>query len=154
MLPGQQPIPVGEPFYISGGGGGGGRGVRGLDGAPGPAGAPGPTPIAPIQTTDATPTTIFTVALDDPSTAIYQVWINARKTDGSKRARFIRTISAHREGGGVIVESPQADYTNANNPVGMAVTFVGVGNNLEVQVTGLAGETFDWNGGVTQVTLP
>jgi len=96
-----------------------------------------------VQTTDATETVMHSIALPDPSTYLVRANCEARKSDGTKREGFIKTVLAYRSGGAAAIEgSIVNDFSQSGTSY--AMTYAVSGNDLQVKVTGAASETVDF----------
>jgi len=99
-----------------------------------------------VSTTDATPTTIFTLAVIDQTSNYATVKIQMRQDTGVNRAAFERKFLYYREGGGAVV-GPKVHYIFTDKTLGgYNVTISPSGNNILVQVVGLAGQNLYWTG--------
>lgn len=96
-----------------------------------------------IQTTDATQTVAGTITLNDPSTHIVMLTCEGRKSDGTKREGFRKSVLAYRSGGTATIEG---NIVNMFTQPGTSydITFGVSGNDLQFLVTGAASETVDW----------
>lgn len=101
--------------------------------------------LVSVQTTDATPTTLDTVALVT-NTVATAFWILSYKRDDSTEGGGGTVIaSARRAGaGGILIGTPNVIF-NEDSAGTPSVTAVVVGNNLLLQVTGEAAKTLDWD---------
>lgn len=97
-------------------------------------------------TADATVTTIATIPLADNT--VYRVAAESvlRDTAGTHRGIIGATACAYRQGAGsaILQGSAQALHTAVVSDAGLALTFAVSGNDLLVQVAGLAATTIDW----------
>lgn len=94
------------------------------------------------QTTDATPTALATVTLDDTHVYWFEAKVIARKNDGSARAFYIRSTMAYREGGGATLGTVASLVTDESSDYD--ATFVVSGNDVILQVTGANSSTINW----------
>lgn len=97
-----------------------------------------------LTTTDAVPTTIETVPINPDEAALLTVnVIAAQDTYASSMGGVLYAVVRNVGGGAVVCGAPQGffmdDTAGAPN-----VTFLAVGGNIEVQVTGVAGTTINW----------
>jgi hypothetical protein len=106
--------------------------------------ADGGTDDAEIATTDATLTTIETVALVDNTAYFFEVHGIARQTAaGPDNAAFVRRGVFYREGGGAVqVGSDDTPFSEGNS--NFQLTFAVSGNNVLVQVQGVAATNISW----------
>ncbi|MEM3097446.1 MAG: hypothetical protein QXU32_01835 [Nitrososphaerales archaeon] len=95
-------------------------------------------------TTNNTLTILLSEVVNDGDVCVYRAVVNARKSDGTQRATYIRTAAVYREGT-VAVGTVEADYTNESD-TDYDVTFVASGNSIALQVTGKNGVTVEWHG--------
>ena len=107
-----------------------------------------------VNTTDATPTTLFTLALDDNTFYLIEVWIVGRRTGGGGAAGdgyvAIFLDAYERNGGGAPARvggaaAPVADIERIT-PIfaGSSATTTVSSNNFIGQVTGVAGVKMTW----------
>lgn len=98
-----------------------------------------------VQTTDATLTTIATLAIPDDTVAEVLVTVVARRTDAAQRGAFIRQATVFREAAGAATLSGQVTTTRTRPPgTPLKVELNVSGNNLLVQVQGEALKTINW----------
>ena len=101
-----------------------------------------------VSTTDATPTTIFTLAVTDQTSNYATVKIQMRQDTGANRAAFERKFMYYREGGGATLSS-KVHFTFTDKTFGgYNVTISPSGNNILVQVVGAIGHNLYWTGTV------
>ncbi len=102
--------------------------------------------IQGIQTTDATLTTIATVAITDETTNIIHVDIIGITDDGSDRATYERTQSVYRTAAGVAtLVGGYTDNHTAESDVSWGSPSISVsGNDMLIEVTGKVGTTINW----------
>ena len=99
--------------------------------------------VPDAQTTDATETTIHTIILPDPATYLIKTTCEARKTDGTKREAYEKTVLVYRSGAGAVIEgSIVVGFSQAGGTY--SFTYGVSGNDLQIKVTGVAAETVDW----------
>ncbi len=135
-----------------------GTGTQGNQGNQGPSGAGGgglwQNPQENTLTTaDATPTTILSEAIVAGEVATFRVIVDARYNDGSQHASFVRTIRVNREGGGAVLGIENADYTD-DSSAALLAGFNVSGNNLIVEVTGVAATNITWKARMARIALP
>jgi hypothetical protein len=106
-------------------------------------GLQGVTKAPPTTTVDATATTVTTIPLADNSVYEIIAEASARRTDVADRAGMIRIGLFYRAGAGAVQQgSTNTPFSEGNsNP---NVTFAVSGNNVLVQVTGVAAQTWNW----------
>jgi hypothetical protein len=104
-------------------------------------------------TVDATPTVILSETLASPSVATFRVVVDARYNDGSQHASFVKTVRVHNEGGGAVLGVESSDYTD-DSSFALFATFIAAGNDIQVQVTGVAATTITWKARMGRVILP
>ena len=100
---------------------------------------------AEVQTTNATPTTLATLALLDENTYYVEALITAVQSDGTDRASYKIACTAYRTAAGAAtlqggVTLIHASESNAD----LDATFTVSGNNLLATITGIAAETWEW----------
>jgi hypothetical protein len=100
-----------------------------------------------VQTTSATATTIATIPLADDTVYLVRAEIIGRRTDGGGEARGIYVLEGafFRAAAGSATQqgnTQQQFKTESNNA--LDANFTVSGNNLLVQVQGIAAQTFDW----------
>lgn len=100
-----------------------------------------------VTTTDATPTTLISLALDDNTVYLVEGYVVARRTDAADRAGYYRNVVAYREAAGAATLQGTVDtsFTRESDATWDSTIIVS-GNNLILQVTGRAGRTIDWLG--------
>jgi hypothetical protein len=79
--------------------------------------------------------------------------VDARYDDGSFHASFVMTVRVHREGGGAILGTENADYTD-DESLALAADFAVSGNDIQVIVTGVAATSITWKARMGRVNLP
>lgn len=104
-----------------------------------------------LSTLNATPTTILIKTLADGDVCIFEGAAVAHRADGTVRASYIRTVRAHRQGGGAVLGPVQADYTDG---AGLDLLFAVSGNNVLLQVQGEAAQTYMWAAKLGVISLP
>jgi len=100
-----------------------------------------------VSTTDATPTTIFAIAVTDQTSNYATVKIQMRQDTGANRAAFERKFLYYREGAGAVLSS-KVHYTFTDKTDVYDVTISPSGNNIIVQVVGIAGQNLYWTGNI------
>lgn len=110
--------------------------------------------IADVQTVDATPTTLYSIALAEDEAIVVNAYIVAAQTDYSAAIIGRLNGGARRmlAGATTIVGSPISDYSEdfAGAPT---YTISTSGNNVIIQVTGLAATTINWRGNIKYTIL-
>lgn len=98
-----------------------------------------------VQTLNATPTTIATIALTDERVYQFKVMVVSRRSDVvGKRGAWDLQACAYRESAGSATLQGSIKQ-NFNNKLGAMDANISVsGNNVLVQVTGIAAETHEW----------
>lgn len=124
---------------VSGYSGLGNSGISGFSGIGGDA------IFTSITTSDATPTTLTTIAIPDNTTVLIDATVSARETSGADRAGYIRRALVYRESAGIatLVDTVDTTLTRESDVLWDATISVS-GNNALVEVTGLAGSTINW----------
>lgn len=98
-----------------------------------------------VQTTDATVTTIATIAIPDDTVVEVTVTVVGRRTDAAQRGAFVRQATVFRENPGAATLSGNVTTTRTRpNGTPWKVTLIVSGNNLLVQVQGEAAKTVNW----------
>lgn len=106
-----------------------------------------------IRTTDATVTTITTIATDTNATYTVGVNIAAIKNDGVAQASYVLYASFQNDGG---VLSAVGSLTTAHSfevNAGLDATITASGTNILIRVTGLGATTIDWIADYTVVDV-
>lgn len=103
---------------------------------------------AQVSTTDATVTTLATVAVPTDSVLLITANVEARRTGGSAgttgdSASYIRTVCAKNVGGTVTAPKSQADYTFEDQKSWDADIVV-TGTNILVKINGATNNNVDW----------
>jgi len=96
-------------------------------------------------TTDATPTSAARIVLDDENTYIVKAYVSGVKDDGTDRASYEVIATVYRTGAGTA--TLQGGVTVVHSQESNAAwdaTLVVSGNDIQVQVTGVAGTTIVW----------
>jgi hypothetical protein len=106
-----------------------------------------------LTTVDATPTVILSETIAAASVGTFRVVVDARYDDGSLHASFVRTVRVHREGGGAILGTENADYTDDESFL-LIASFAVSGNDIQVVVTGVAATSITWKARMGRVILP
>lgn len=108
--------------------------------------------IQDLQTTDATETVAHTKTMPDPATWMVDVTCEARKTDGTKREAFKKSVLIYRSGGAAAIAG--SIVNNFSQPgVTYSMTFGVSSNDFQVKVTGAASETVDWRCAFSKLKL-
>lgn len=108
--------------------------------------------IDDLQTTDATETVIHSKTMPDPSTWMVEVTCEARKSDGTKREAFNKSVLVYRSGAGAIIAG---NVVNSFSQPGLTygVAFGVSTNDFQVKVTGATSETVDWRCAFSKLRL-
>jgi hypothetical protein len=113
-----------------------------------PANAPGA--VGRVQTTDATVTTAASFTPADGTVVSVWVAVDARQTDGTKGASYLRRALYRRVGGTVtLIGSVQTIGTDAEETAGWDATLDISSTLVRVRVTGAAATTIDWTARIT-----
>lgn len=99
---------------------------------------------AKTTTTDATLTNAASVTLVDNSVELIEVFILARKTDGTDRAGYKIQGVFYRQGGGAVQLGTTKIDLEEESEISYDVDFAVSGNDVKVQVTGVAATSIDW----------
>lgn len=104
------------------------------------------TLTAGVKTTDATVTTLATLALDDGAVYWVMARVVARGTAGVERAAYYKWACVYRQGGGAATQQGTTAAVTADieTTAGMDATIDVNGNNARVRVTGIAATTINW----------
>lgn len=106
---------------------------------------------ATMVTSNATPTTIILKPINDGDVCIFEAAAVAHRADGTVRASYLRTVRAHRQGGGAVLGTVQSDYTDG---VGLDLLFAVSGNNVLLQVQGELAQNYAWAAKLGVISLP
>ncbi len=99
--------------------------------------------IDDVQTTDATVTVAHALTLPDPATYILTTTCEARKSDGTKREGFKKSVLVYRSGGGAVIEGNTVN--NFSQPgLDYDISYGVSSNDVQIKVTGGVAETVDW----------
>lgn len=98
-----------------------------------------------VQTTNATPTTVATIAVPDFTSMTIEFYAQPKKVGAANRATHFRRQRVYRQGGGPTTwgTSPEDIGTDANGET-WTTDFSISGNNVLCRVTGQAATTIDW----------
>ena len=99
------------------------------------------------QTTDATPTNITVLTLLDDTAYNAEIIVVARRSDGGAESRASWRLEAcafRAAAGSATIQGPQKQHFKTSATAGLDVNFNVTGNDLRVDVTGLAAETYEW----------
>jgi hypothetical protein len=101
--------------------------------------------IQEVSTTDATPTTIGSITLDTNTAYFVEVKISVNRSNQLARGMYVAYASVYRVVGNAVVEASSlpVNLDHASLPA-TPVTFNASGNDIQVQVTGVAAQTFHW----------
>lgn len=106
-----------------------------------------------IQTTNATATTIATLAVADNAAFVIEVSAIGRDTATATRAWVTRTALYQRQAAGAPVAVGTTAGTSILGGAWGAVSFLVSGNNVLVQVTGAAATTINWAATILSQTV-
>ena len=98
---------------------------------------------AEVQTTDATATTVQTIAVPTDSEILVEARVLGRRASNGNSAAYVRTARFKNVGGTVTIHNLQTDYTSEDVGAWNA-TLIASGTNAIVQVVGAASSTIDW----------
>jgi hypothetical protein len=108
-----------------------------------------------VTTTDATPTTLISFATA-ASAAVYNVQVRIAAFDATDVAGAAYHIDAGaRTTGAAVTIFPDPDFVD-NEEAAMVTSDINIlasGNNIIIQVTGIAGKTIRWSGSLTFVQV-
>jgi len=109
---------------------------------------------AEVQTTDATPTTLDTLALLDENSYYVEALIVAVQSDGTDRASYKIACTAYRTAAGsATLQGGVTIIHGSESNVALDATFTVSGNNLLVTVTGIAAETWEWGTSTVSINM-
>ena len=98
-----------------------------------------------VQTVDGTVTDAVTYAISDNKVYNFKVYVVSRRSDATgSRGAWELQACAYREGGGATLQGSVKQNFQNRTPGTIDVNIVVSGNNVKVQVTGLAAQTFEW----------
>lgn len=100
-----------------------------------------------LQTTDATPTAILTAQMPPNSTAVVMLTITARNPSNGDSKSWARAIPLKRGTGNAQILGAQGDMLPTAQDSGAsswALQLATVGDNVQMNVVGVAGVTIDW----------
>lgn len=96
-------------------------------------------------TTDATVTTVTTIAIPDNTVVLIDAYIVGRRTDAAGRAVYVRRAAVYREAAGGATLQGAVDSPLTRESAGGYNATIGVsGNNAIITVKGLAAHTINW----------
>lgn len=100
-----------------------------------------------VSTTDATPTSVYSLALADNSAYIVTAMIVGRRTDSADRVMIQKIVGVYREAGTPAIATPPGQDSTLFEAGEMSwdASFSLSGNNLVLQVTGEAAANIDWS---------
>jgi len=108
-----------------------------------------------ISTTDATITTIATIPINDDTVHTFETFFSGRQTNAAGRGLYIRRAAVYREAGGpaTLQGTVNTEFTRESS-AGWNVFMTVSGNDLLLQVKGLAAQDINWKSGyhMTEVT--
>jgi len=97
--------------------------------------------VGDLTTTDATVTTIITVAIPTGKNVVGFLLATSRNTSNTNTKTFTGSVYGKNVGGTVTVAS---SLTNLVTDEATNVTVTNSGTNMIIQVTGIAATTIDW----------
>lgn len=95
-----------------------------------------------LQTTDATPTVIVTIEIEDETVGMIDFTILAIKGDGTAATAVRRYVRVHKTGGTLTIIG-MADWSEDDLLLAILPQVNG-DDNMEIQVTGVAATIIDW----------
>lgn len=100
---------------------------------------------ATATTTDATVTSAVSIALADNTAYLLEARIVGRRTNGADRACYIRRVAVYREAAGVatIQGAIATDFTRESAAYNGTISVTG--NNVSIDVKGLAAHDVSWS---------
>lgn len=115
------------------------------DGSGGVVFQPGGGVVSTVTTTDATVTTLATIAIANNTVVKIDVDAVARRTDAAARAGYRRAVLVYREAAGAatIQGSVDSDFTRESTGAWNLTIDVNV-NDARIRVTGAAAQTINW----------
>jgi hypothetical protein len=118
-------------FETGAGGGGGGNVSR---------------TTASVQTTNATATTADTIdTITDNATNLIEVYVKAYEAAAAEWGVWKRTLTVTKVSGTVTIREENADVDKTSTGLNASsVAFIANGGNIDIQVTGIAATTIDW----------
>jgi hypothetical protein len=107
---------------------------------------------AMVITNDATPTTLFSLTLGTDSVVAMQAMVSAGIDDFSAGAACVISFGARNDGSGaVLIGVPDVSLAE-DFPSPISIDGIVSGNNMIIEVTGIAAREITWNAIITQVT--
>lgn len=99
------------------------------------------------QTTNATPTTADTIdTITDNGTSIIEVYVTAYESAAAEWGVWKRTLTVTKVSGTVVIREENADVDKTSTGLNAnSVDFIVNGGNIDIEVTGIAATTIDWN---------
>lgn len=94
--------------------------------------------------TTATTKTIWNLTLSDESSLWIEAFITGKKRDSSDRAGYLRRILVYRDGGVATIQGAEVDVETIESNVSWNVGFSVSGNDVQLDVLGIAGTNIDW----------
>lgn len=105
-----------------------------------------------VQTTDATQTTLDTVTLTDENTYHVEALVTGVQSDGTDRASYHIACTVYRTSAGSATLQGAVTVIHGNESnAALDCTFTVSGNDLRLSVTGIAAETWEWDGRITRI---
>jgi hypothetical protein len=107
----------------------------------------GSVPVSPTTTVDATPTVAYSVTLADDSTYEFDGRVIARGTAIDLDADFQQVVTVRRRSGGsaeIIGNIMQKRSNRSSSGAGTEICWVVTGNEVRLEVTGLAATSVKW----------
>lgn len=109
---------------------------------------------AEVQTTDASQTTLDTIALLDENVYMVEAFVVGVQDDGTDRASYHIACTAYRTGAGGATLQGGVTQMHANESnAALDATFTVSGNNLLVRVTGIGAETWEWGSTTMSINM-
>jgi hypothetical protein len=100
---------------------------------------------ATVTTVDATVTSAVSIPLANNTAYMLEAWIVGRRTDAAGRAVYIRNVAVFREAAGVATLQGAVDTAlTRESTAGWNATISVTGNDVSIDVKGLAGQTINW----------
>ena len=105
-----------------------------------------------VQTTDATQTTLDSFTLTDENTYHVEALVTAVQSTGAERASYHIACTVYRTGAGSATLQGSVTTIHGNeSDANLDCTFTVNSNDLRLSVTGIAAETWEWDGRMTRI---
>lgn len=105
-----------------------------------------------VQTTDATQTTLDSFTLTDENTYHVEALVTGVQSDGTDRASYHIACTVYRTAAGAATLQGSVTNIHANESnASLDCTFTVNSNDLRLSVTGIAAETWEWDGRMTRI---